>query len=345
MVEICSKSFDALDAVIISNPADIKFLTGFYCADALCVKTDELCLITDSRYTDEAKRAFSGKMIDNGSYIKNAARLVKEKNLVRVGIQGSALSAADYRFLQSQKFELTDIGNQMQKIRCHKKEDEIKKIVAAQNITEKAFEKVILDIKEGVSEKKLRAALEFYMLSLGADGLAFETIVASGQNGACPHATPSDRKIKKGDFITFDFGARLDGYCSDMTRTVALGEVSKEQEEIYNTVLSAHEEAAKMLAPGVKCADVEAKARQVLKEKDLEKYFTHSLGHGVGLEIHELPRLSMGVGETLEIGDVVTIEPGVYISGKMGVRIENMYVITASGSESLTKTDKKLIKL
>ena len=345
MVQIRSKCFDALDAIIISNPADIKFLTGFYCADALCVKTDETCLITDTRYTDEAKRAFFGRIIDNGSYIKNASTVIKDKKLLRVGIQGEFLSAADYRFLISQGFELFDIGNAMQQIRCHKSEDEIKKIVAAQRIGEQAFEKILDDIKEGISEKQLRAKLEFYMLSLGADGLAFDTIVASGQNGACPHATPGDLKIKKGDFITFDFGARLDGYCSDMTRTVALGEITDEQNKVYQAVLWAHEEAAKMLAPDVRCSDVDARAREVLKEKNLDKYFTHSLGHGVGLEIHELPRLSSGSNEALTVGDVVTVEPGVYISGKMGVRIENMYVITASGSESLTKTDKKLIKL
>ncbi len=345
MVEICLKTFDALDAVILSNPADIMFLTGFYCVDALCVKTSELYLITDKRYTDEAKRAFSGKIIDEGSYIKNAAELVLACGGKCVGIQGNDMTAADYIFLQSKGLEITNIGNVMQQVRCHKTPEQIEQIKKAQSITEKAFDAVLPHIKAGVSEKELRAELEHYLFLFGADALAFDSIVASGENGACPHATPSDRKINDGDFITFDFGARLDGYCSDMTRTVALGKISNEQKLVYDAVLLAHEEAAKMLAPGVKCADVEAKARQVLKEKGLEKYFTHSLGHGVGLEIHELPRLAMGVGETLEIGDVVTIEPGVYIPNKLGVRTENMYVITASGSETLTKTDKKLINL
>ena len=345
MVEICFKTFDNLDAVIISNPADIMFLTGFYCTDALCVKTNELYLITDKRYTDEAQRAFSGKIIDEGSYIKNAAELILNSGGKNVGIQGGFLTAQDYIFLQSKGFVITDIANAMQQIRCHKNDEQITCILKAQSITEKAFEAILPRVKAGISEKELRAQLEYYMFAFGADAVAFDSIVASGENGACPHATPSERKLKQGDFITFDFGAKIGGYCSDMTRTVALGKVSDEQKTVYQTVLSAHEEAAKMLAPGVKCADVDAKARQKLKKYDLDKFFTHSLGHGVGLEIHELPRLSQGANDVLAVGDVVTIEPGVYISGKMGVRIENMYVITASGSVSLTKTDKKLINL
>lgn len=345
MIKNYFKNDKELDAIIISNPADIMFLTGFYCVDALCVISNELCLITDKRYTEEAKRAFSGTLIDEGSYIKNAAELIIKQGGNRVGIQGSALSASDYIFLQSKGFEITDIGNAMQRSRQTKNDEQIASILAAQKITEQAFGAIVPHVKAGVTEKELRAQLEFYMLSLGADGCAFETIVASGKNGACPHATPSDKKIADGDFVTFDFGAKKNGYCSDMTRTVAVGKISGEQQEAYKQVLLAHIEAAKMLAPGVKCGEVEAKAREILKQKDLDKYFTHSLGHGVGLEIHELPRLSMSVQETLKIGDVVTIEPGVYIPDKFGIRIENMYVITASGSQSLTKTDKKLINL
>lgn len=345
MVEICFKTFDALDAVILSNPADIMFLTGFYCVDALCVKTSELYLITDKRYTEQAKRAFSGKIIDEGSYIKNAAELVLACGGGRVGIQGNDMTAADYIYLQSKGLEITNIGNVMQQVRCHKTLEQIERIKKAQSITEKAFEAILPHIKVGVTEKELRADLEHYLFLFGADSLAFDSIVASGENGACPHATPTSRKIASGDFITFDFGAKLNGYCSDMTRTVAIGKISGEQKTVYDAVLLAHEEAAKMLAPGVKCADVDDKARQVLKENGLDKYFTHSLGHGVGLEIHENPRLSGGVKEVLCEGDVVTIEPGVYIPGKFGVRIENMYVITASGSKTLTKTDKKLINL
>lgn len=345
MVKICFKNFEELDAIIISNPADIMFLTGFYCSDALCVLTNKTYLITDKRYTQEAKRAFSGTVIDEGSYVKNAAELILKQGGRRVGIQGSALCALDYIFLQKKGLELVDIGNAMQKVRQSKNQEQIQGILEAQKITEQAFEAIIPHVKAGVTEKELRAQLEFYMLSLGADGCAFDSIVASGANGACPHATPSDKKIAEGDFVTFDFGAKKNGYCSDMTRTVAVGKISSKQQTVYDTVLLAHVEAAKMLAPGVKCADVEAKAREILKQKDLDKYFTHSLGHGVGLEIHELPRLSLGVQETLNVGDVVTIEPGVYIPDDLGVRIENMYVITASGSTSLTKTDKKLINL
>jgi Xaa-Pro aminopeptidase len=183
------------------------------------------------------------------------------------------------------------------------------------------------------------------MFSLGADGLAFETIVASGANGAKPHAVPSDNKIKSGDFVTIDFGARKDNYDSDMTRTVAVGEITKEMENIYNTVLFAHEKGRDALKPGVSCKEADAAARKVIEDAGYGEYFTHSLGHGVGIEIHESPRLSKTSTDILKVGDIVTVEPGIYIEGFCGVRIENMYVITRDGYENLTVSDKKLIKL
>ena len=204
----------------------------------------------------------------------------------------------------------------------------------------------ILDfIKPGMTEKHVTLELDYYMLSHGADGLSFETIAVSGKNSSKPHGVPSDKKIEKGDFVTMDFGAVVEGYHSDMTRTVAVGFVTDEQKNVYETVLKAQAAAQAAASSGVCCADVDKAARDVIENAGYGEYFNHSTGHGVGVEIHEYPRLSRLCKTALSVGNVVTDEPGIYIPEKFGVRIEDMLLITENGCENLTRAPKELIIL
>ena len=183
------------------------------------------------------------------------------------------------------------------------------------------------------------------MLKNGADGLSFETIAISGKNTSMPHGVPTEKPVEKGDFITMDYGALYRGYHSDMTRTVALGYVSDEQEKVYNTVLEAQKAAAEAVKPGAKCADADAAARQIIEKAGYAEFFTHGTGHGVGIDIHEPPTVSYRSEETLRPGDVVTAEPGIYLPGKFGVRIEDMLYVTENSAENLTEAPKNLIVL
>lgn len=345
MFKALKEKFPDISGYVISNPADIFYLTGFYSEDCLLVYSENPVLVTDSRYTVAAKISRIPQRIVDSGYIKGVIDILNEQNIKNVGIQEEHLLTSDYLALSEAGFTLNKTNGIFTAFRCSKTEEEIEKIKEAQKITDKAFSEILPFIKAGVTEKEIRAKLEYIMLSLGADGLAFETIVASGANGAKPHAVPSDKKVEAGDFVTIDFGARLNNYDSDMTRTVAVGEISKEMEDVYNIVLLAHEKGRDALKPGVSCKEADAAARKVIEDAGYGEYFTHSLGHGVGIEIHESPRLSKKSDDILKVGDVVTVEPGIYIENKFGVRIENMYVITRDGYENLTVSDKKLIKL
>lgn len=338
------KKFPDLQGAVISNPADIFYLTGFYCVDALVLFSKETALVTDSRYTVASKEANCKAIILN-SYIDGIIDEAKKQGITSLGIEEDYLTASDYIKLINAGFKLTEMKGYFTSVRCSKTEEEIEKIKNAQKITDKAFNEILNFIKPGVTEKEVRARLEYLMFSFGADSIAFDTVIASGKNGAKPHAVPGDKKIEKGEFVTLDFGARLGNYDSDMTRTVAVGDITLEMEKIYNTVLASHEVGRETLKAGISGFDCDKAARDVIEKAGYREYFSHSLGHGVGIEIHESPRLSQKSTDILKVGDIVTVEPGIYIEGFCGVRIENMYVINRNGYENLTASDKKLIKL
>ena len=228
-------------------------------------------------------------------------------------------------------------------LRRAKNQQEKEKILAAQAIAEKAFDHALGLIREGVTEREVALTLDFFMLRNGAEAVSFETIAVSGKNSSMPHGVPSNKKIEKGDFLTLDFGAVVDGYHSDMTRTVAIGEVSSKQAEIYETVLKAQLASLETLRAGVSCKEADAAARDIIVSAGYGEFFGHGTGHGVGIEIHEQPRLSPKSSQTLIAGDVVTVEPGIYLPGEFGVRIEDMAFITENGFENLTKSPKSLI--
>lgn len=329
---------------VISHPSDIYYLSGFYSEDCLLLMSASPVLVTDSRYTVAARVSRFPVHISDGSYIDGVKALAHKQELKELFVQGDRLTYNEFMSLSG---EFTVTAKEFRPLACrrYKTDEELLKIKAAQNITDKAFEKLLDYILPGVTEKELKAQLEYLMLSLGADGFAFETIVASGKNGAKPHAVPTDKKVEKGEFITFDFGARLDNYNSDMTRTVVLGEPDKEMAKVYSTVLQAHIEARDLLRCGASGQECDNAAREVISKNGYGEYFTHSLGHGVGIDIHEAPRLSRKSTDILDVGDIVTVEPGIYIENLLGVRIENMYAINRNGYENLTVSDKNLIKL
>ncbi len=261
--------------------------------------------------------------------------LSRELSSKKVGLDISFTTSVGMKIKEKLGDSAVDIGEKISELRAVKESEEITFMKEALRITESALRKVLIDIKQGLREYEVAAMLESGMRFLGADGYAFETIVASGPNGAFPHALPTNKEIMNGDEVVIDMGARFNGYCSDMTRTPVVGKPSPELRKVIEAVNEAVNEATDKVGPGVEVSEVDGAARKVLNKYGLSRYFIHSLGHGVGVEVHEIPRVAQGVKYTLEPGMVITIEPGVYINGKFGVRIENMVVVTKSGHEVL----------
>lgn len=235
------------------------------------------------------------------------------------------------------------LDDEINLIRSVKNNEEKEKTQKAQDIAELAFSHILSFIKAGITEREISLELDYTMLKNGADALSFETIAVAGANGSMPHGVPGFNKVKDGDFITMDFGAVYDGYHSDMTRTVAVGQISDKQADVYNTVLRAQKSGLDLIKAGVSCKDVDACARNIIKDKGYGEYFGHGFGHGVGIEIHEYPALSPKSTAILQTGNIVTAEPGIYIPTQFGVRIEDMVMVTDDGYYNFTKCEKKLI--
>ena len=237
------------------------------------------------------------------------------------------------------------LSQKLTELRQIKSAEEIEKIKKAQEITDSAFGHILNFIKVGKTEKEISLELEFFMRKNGSEGVAFDTIAVSGKNSSLPHGVPTDKPLSDGDFLTMDFGAVYGGYCSDMTRTVALGHVSDEQEKIYNIVLNAQTEALKTIAPSVACKDIDKVARDIISDAGFADNFGHGLGHSVGLEIHETPACNTRDSTPLKAGMLMTVEPGIYLPNKFGVRIEDLIVVIDNGYQNLTKSPKNLIIL
>ncbi len=339
------------EAFLVVSPENRRYLTGFASSDGyLIITKNESVFLTDSRYIEAAQNAITdcGEVALLSSFSAQLPEYIEKLGIKTVFTEAEKLSVAE--FAKTKKAlpcecvaEKTD--DAVNALRRIKSQAEKQKILAAQAIAEKAFDHILGFIKEGVTEREIALTLDFFMLKNGAECVSFETIAVSGKNSSMPHGVPGDKKIERGDFITLDFGAVVDGYHSDMTRTVAVGEVSEKQAEVYETVLAAQKKSLEILGAGVSCKDADAAARDIIKKAGYGSYFGHGTGHGVGIEIHEEPRVSPKSGSILEIGDVVTVEPGIYIPSEFGVRIEDMAFITENGCENLTKTPKNLIIL
>jgi len=330
------------EAVYISSYPNIFYYSGFTSEDAKLVITKKRrILFTDSRYTIQAKTQASSFEIYDIS--RDFDRVISELKIERLCFEEENITVLQFEKLKSLGVELKPFSEYIKKPRAVKDREELLKIAEAQRLGCDAFSHIIDFIKVGKTEKEIALELEFYMRKNGASALSFETICASGVRSAMPHGIASDKIIEKGDFLTLDFGCVLDGYCSDMTRTVIIGEASERQIEIYNVVKMAQDAALEILAAGVKCRDADKVARDVIKKAGYGEFFGHGTGHGVGIEIHENPSLSPKSDEVLCEGNVVTVEPGIYIEGFGGVRIEDLVQITAQKTQNLTKTGKELL--
>ena len=340
---------DNKTALLITSAVNRRYVSGFISsAGAVLVTTNNVYLLVDFRYYEAAKRTVSSdiivlcysKLSDTLNDIcenESISQIAVEEDVVTISQLNSMKSTLNAEILID-----FNLSKKLFKLRTIKRADEIEKIKTAQKIAEKSYLELLNFVKEGVTERELAVELEYLMKKNGAEKVAFDLIVVSGVNSSLPHGVPSDKRIENGDFITFDIGAVYDGYHSDMTRTVALRSVADEMREIYDIVLKAHYKAADMIKSGNAIASVDSAARDYISEMGYGEYFGHTTGHGVGLEIHETPTVYHTNKEILEPSMVITDEPGIYLPEKFGVRIEDMYLVTENGCESLALIDKEL---
>lgn len=336
------------EALLLEQDFLRAYLTGFYSTDGYVVLDKDFCtLVVDSRYIEAAQKALKGGNIRvvEGGY-KAAIELLKGKK--KLGVAYPFTNATRYLALKEEGFELSDCMPALKKAMLYKSEAELKLIQKACEIAEDGLLATLPELKEGMKETDVAGLLEYKMRSLGASGTSFDTIVAFGENGSVPHHETGERKLKFGDPVLIDFGCKFGGYCSDCTRTFLFGDDKKHEEfkEIYAHVLKAHELVKEKLVAGMTGKEGDAIARDYLESKGLSQYFTHSLGHGIGLQIHEYPTLSPRGEETIENGMVFSDEPGVYLAGKLGIRIEDSVTMKNGKVVSfMKKTERNLVIL
>ena len=340
-----------IDAALITSDVNRRYYTGFVSsAGALFVTRKEAVLLLDSRYVEAGtKKVTDAKVMLMTDMAKQLNELFEEFGVKTIGIESGYMTVESlFSLRKTLNVTILDepyLNEVILHQRCIKSAEELEEIRAAQAITDKAFLHMLDIIKPGLVEKDLQLELDYFMLKNGATGLAFETILAAGANGSMPHAVPGMNKIKEGDFVTMDFGAAHNGYCSDMTRTVAVGKISEEQEKVYNLVLAAQLAGIDAVRAGIPCNSVDAVSRNMIYGAGYEGKFGHGLGHSLGLEIHENPRFSPLCTTLTEAGMVLSVEPGIYLEGQFGVRIEDIVEITEDGCKVITQSEKKLITL
>jgi Xaa-Pro aminopeptidase len=340
-----------INCLLITHLPNIRYLCGFTgSAGALLVGGAEPLFFTDGRYTEQAHKEVLGArvIIEKKPPLPAVAEWLKRKPAGKLGIEGEHLTVAAegrLRVLLPKPWRLRPTSGVVERHRMIKDAGEIKLVRQAVNLGSSLFTPLLKTIHPGFSETAVAAKLEYAARQAGASGMSFDTIIAAGPRSALPHGRASATPIPRHGFIVLDFGVILAGYCSDMTRTVAVGRPSAKERVWYDAVLEALLAGIAAVRPGVTAGEVDEATRKVLKQNKVGKYFTHSTGHGVGLEIHESPRLAAGETTVLEPGMVLTIEPGVYIPGQGGVRIEDMILVTKTGCEVLTPTTKELITI
>jgi len=340
------------DAIVVSHLPNIRYLCGFSgSAGLLVIEHARATFFTDSRYTIQSQHEVVGARvrIAKKGLLRAAGELLRaSRSLRRVAFSPAQVTVAQKEALDAAVFRkvrwLND-GGAIEKLRAVKDAGEIEIIREAAELVSRTFERTRRFVRAGISELNLAAEIERDFKRQGAEGPSFETIVASGERSAWPHAHPTRKLVAKNELVVLDQGAILRGYCSDMTRTVFVGKAPRRIKSLYKAVQDALEAGKAAAQPGVKAQDVDAAARKVLRRAGLARYFTHSTGHGVGLEIHESPRLGKGDQTVLTEGMVITVEPGVYIEGVGGIRIEDDIVVTAHGAQELTTAPRDLIEL
>ena len=339
-----------LDAMLLTSPPGEFYAVGFHGEGMVLVARQECRYYTDSRYLEAAGKTVSGASITQigrgRSYKLLLKQAVEELHIKRLGFEDGYMTVAEHqRFAQALPCTLVPAQKLPNTLRGSKDEEELALMVQAQAITDRAFASIVEFIRPGMTEREIAARLQYDMLCMGAQRMSFEPIVVTGPNGSLPHGVPGEARVKRGSFVTMDFGCVYGGYCSDMTRTVAVGEPDGEMRRVYDTVLAAQRAGLAATRAGVPGKQVDAAARQVIREAGYGDYFGHSYGHSLGLEIHESPNAAPSAEEPLPAGAVVSAEPGIYLPGKFGVRIEDVVVITPEGCRNLTKSPKDLLIL
>lgn len=341
-----------IDAAVITGEYSRRYLLDFRSSAGTLIATREKSyLIIDSRYYENASKTIQGaEVILQDKLYEQMQEVLDRHGAKQIAVESEVCSVRQLVTLRERLTGVTfledsrvsDLINQQRQI---KTPEELAHIKAAQKVTDATFQHILGFIKSGKTEREIALEMEFFGRSQGAEGVSFTFIVASGPNSSMPHAMPTDRPVQAGDFITMDFGYLSNGYCSDMTRTVAVGHVSDKQREVYNLVLEAQLAALAAIKAGIPCNKIDAVARDIIDATPYKGCFGHGLGHSLGLEIHEPPRFNTECEVITQPGMILSVEPGIYLSGEFGVRIEDIMMITETGCENLTASPKELILL
>ena len=350
-VSLIQQNLGELDALILTDPVTIRYASGFHITDgAAVIARNKAWFITDSRYVEAAGAAVKDMELLCTSRDRSLSALLGEifaqNPCAAVAAEEDRVSRAEWaRMEELLGLPLQNGASVIAALRAVKDEEEVASIVAAQRIAEKALDDVLGLIRPGMTEQEVAAELVYRMYKYGGEANSFDPIVVTGPKSSLPHGVPGDRVIADGDFVTMDFGTMYNGYCSDMTRTVAVGHATEEMKTVYATVLEAQLAGIAAAAPGVTGQAIDAAARDVIEKAGFGQYFGHGFGHSLGLEIHESPNANSSNTQPLPEGAVISAEPGIYLPGRFGVRIEDMLWLRDSGAENLTNAPKELIIL
>ncbi|SDN71542.1 M24 family metallopeptidase [Acetanaerobacterium elongatum] len=353
LAELIRRLPDGIDAALIVSRPNRRYYLGYDSHDAglLFVTREAAYFIIDFRYIETARARVKDAVVllqDNlGEMLRS---LCEQHHVKHVGVETGALTLREFARFQTMLLSVklsdsNDLDNSILRQRSVKTPEEIKLLKEAQRLTDETFSYILNRIAAGKTEKEVALDMEFYIRAQGAEAASFDFIVVAGKNSSLPHGIPGDNKLKKGDFVTMDFGALVDGYHADMTRTIAIGSVSEEQQRVYDTVLKAQLAVLNVLKAGVKCDDMDRIAREIIYSAGYEGCFGHGLGHSVGVEIHEQPRFSATCTKQAAAGTVMTVEPGIYLEGRFGVRIEDTGVLTQERFDNFAKSPKELLIL
>lgn len=338
-----------VDGLLLTSRYSRYYGAEFDIAEGVAIVTKAGCrYFTDSRYIESAQNGIQGfevlEVNRENPYSKLLNEAIAEFEVTTLGFEEEYLTVAELNaYEQKLNAKLVPYNEKINGFRIVKEDWEFQLMRKAQQITDQAFAEVITRIKPGMTEKQLQAELIYCLYKNGGDGLAFDPIVVSGPNTSLPHGVAGDRVIQPGDFVTMDFGALYQGYCADMTRTVAVGFATEEMRKVYETVLAAQKAGIGITKAGVTGKEIDGAARQVITDAGYGPYFGHGYGHGLGLEVHEMPSCSVGCTTPMPVGTICSAEPGIYLPGKFGVRIEDVVIFTEDGCENITKSPKNLI--
>lgn len=339
-----------LDAMLLSSAPGEFYGVGFHGEGFVIVTKGECRYYTDSRYIEAAQKKVTGATIVMSDRSRNyrliLAEAVAELGIKKMGFEDAYMTVAQHKlYAAALPCTLEPAQDLVNQLRASKDEEEISRMVEAQRITDEVFAEIVKFVKPGITEREVAARLVYELLLRGADKVSFDPIVVSGPNGSLPHGIPSDKKIQSGEFVTMDFGCMYGGYCSDMTRTVAVGEPTEEMRKVYGIVLQAQLAGLAATKAGLPGKEIDGAARKVIEDAGYGAFFGHGYGHSVGLEIHEGPNASSSEEKIIPEGAAVSAEPGIYLPGKFGVRIEDVAIFTADGCKVLTKSPKELMVL